>query len=501
MTSSVYEFTNLATGVITVDAGVIGDQVEAEYQNTFGQNLNTAPNTPQGLLISSETAARIAVANNNAVVANQINPNVSGGVFLDALLALTGSQRLPATSTIVLVTLTGVNGTLIPQFSQASATVDGTIYYFEASANYTIPSDGIYVGAIFNSILTGPIPCPATLLNMIVTPVLGWETISNPAAEETLGTTTQSDIAARVSRTNELGIQGSSLAQAIIGIVSALPGFQSMKFLENVSGDTLTIENVSMVGHSIYMCIAGADLGIQTEVVGIISGTPATSIAAGSQASSNGYVFQTTATVVIGSGGTVNANFQAVDYQGPINVGIGTLDTIVTPISGWASVTNDAIQYQNGTYSLTAEAIVSKKSGGCAYNNGSGVNIAATVVVPYSGQNMTVLFDTPNLIPINVIIVVTVYTPIQDPITTVQTAITNYANGLLEGIPGLIVGQNVSSFEIAGAVTSQYPGVYVSSTLIAKNPTTPTTSTEIAINPYEQATIVAGNIQVTVNYP
>ena len=86
----------VSTGTITVDASVIQAQVIAEYQGLFGADLIVTPDTPQGMLITAETLARTAAAENNAAIANQINPMLAGGVYLDALLALTGTFREPA---------------------------------------------------------------------------------------------------------------------------------------------------------------------------------------------------------------------------------------------------------------------------------------------------------------------------------------------------------------------------------------------------------------------
>ena len=61
------------------------------------------------------------------------------------------------------------------------------------------------------------------------------------------------------------------------------------------------------------------------------------------------------------------------------------------------------------------------------------------------------------------------------------------------------MGQNVSSFELAGAITSQYPEIYVSSLLISINPATPTSSVEIPIQVYQVAVIAPGNIQVNLS--
>ncbi len=499
MSTPVYELID-STGVIVPDTTEIQAEVQQEYINAFGSDLNvTAPNTPQGLLINVETLARVAVANNNATLANQINPNFAGGVFLDALMALTGSQRIPATFTRVFATITGVEGTVIPAGSEASSNGES----FQTLQNVTIPIGGSITEILFQAVNSGAVPCDSSTLTQIVSPVIGWETVTNPDAAFLLGAPTQSDQQAKIYRTNTLALQGTAEAQAIISAILDVNqgAAKSVKFLENISPDTQTIDSVSMVGHSIYACVNPGDepqgVGTYSTVVGTINGTNGTAIPAGSQASSNGNVFQTLVDVTIPISGTIDTTFQAMS-TGAILCPPGTLIVIETPISGWDTVTNAAENVTTGLVSTIAEAMVATKSAGAAYNNGSGVNISAQIIVPFSNQQMTVLFDTPNIIEINVAVKATINTPVQDPETTIKNAILNYANGLLPGIPGLTVGQNVSSFEIAGAITSQYPGIYVSSCLISYNPDTPTASTELTINVFEIAVIEDGNIYITL---
>lgn len=151
-----------------------------------------------------------------------------------------------------------------------------------------------------------------------------------------------------------------------------------------------------------------------------------------------------------------------------------------------------------------AEAMQSKKSAGAAYNNGAsgaygGTNVSQDVIVPYSGQTITVLFDTPDIIQIGVAISVVVTQSVQDPTTAVQDAILNYANGLLSNQAGLVVGANVSPWELSGAVTSQYPGIYVQSLQIKSSTLSIAYQyTEIAIAPWQKAVIQQSAIVVTV---
>lgn len=394
-------------GVIIPDAGEIQTGVEDEYKATFGQDLVVTANTPQGLLITSEVQARVAVASNNAELANQINPNVAGGIFLDAILALTGSFRTPATHTTVTATVQGVEGTIIPAGSLASETGSGDANQFETTVSVTIPAGGSLTDVVFQSVETGPIPCATGTLTVIVSDVLGWETLSASSAP-VLGEETQSDIAARTERLNTLALQGISLAQAMTSALSAVEGVLSLTFLENVASTTQVIDGVTMVSHSIYLCIYGGD--------------------------------------------------------------------------------NTAI----------ANAMIATKSAGAGYNNGPGVNQSVTVVVPFSGQNMTVLFDRPNVIPVYVHVSVTVIIPLQDPQTAIKTAITDYMAGNLNNIEGVGVGDTVSPFELAGAITTVYPGVFVNLLEISLSPSSGFAAVELTFNKWELPSIPSGNIVVTI---
>lgn len=230
--------------------------VQTEYLNAFGEDLNLAPNTPQGLLITIESLSRKAVADNNATVANQINPNQAGGIFLDALMALTGSARTSATYSLVDCTITGVSGTSIPAGAQIS-NADGDL--FELVATTVIPVGGSISAVPFKSVLTGAISGLAGTLTIIVSNILGWETVTNPN-DAVLGTAAQSDVAARQLRQNALFAQGLSLTGSMISSLYLVPNVTSLTFQENIAATTETINGVSMVGHSIYTVVGGTAL-------------------------------------------------------------------------------------------------------------------------------------------------------------------------------------------------------------------------------------------------
>jgi len=241
------------TGVIVPDTADLLESVRAEYRSAFGDDLVVDPETPQGMLIAAEVESRDSLARNNAALANQINPNIAGGVFLDALLALMGSERRAASPSVCTgVLLTGVPATLIPAGSRAQTTAGAV---FETIADATLSGSGTAT-VTMQSVDDGPIAASIGTLTQIIDPVLGWETITNPAAAA-LGALAQSDVSARQSRRDWLAAQGVSVAAAAVSAVMAVPGVTSMAYRENPTGATATIDSVSIAAHSVYTCVDG----------------------------------------------------------------------------------------------------------------------------------------------------------------------------------------------------------------------------------------------------
>lgn len=390
--ADVYIYTD-ETGVITTDTSVIQTEVENEYKAALGQDLNVSPNTPQGVLISTEVLARTAVADNNAQVANQINPDIAGGVFLQALMALLGSFTTAGSPSIVLATITGIASTVIPAGSQAADSATGAL--FATTIDVVIPAEGTLLNVEFQSVEIGPIPCAAGNLTQIVNGVLGWETVTNPASG-TPGTLDLSDNQIRTLRKNTLAANGMGFAQAISSDLYLTTGVTSLTFRENTSDDPGTIDGVLMVPHSLYTCVAGTASSIDI-----------------------------------------------------------------------------------------ATTITNSKNGGCAYNNGLGIQQSQVVTNAYSGQNITVLFDRPSTVTVAIRVTVAALSSVQDLSDTVTDAVLAYAAGELANMPGFVVGANVSPSQIAAGIAQQIPGVFIQ-------------SVEVGIQSYtQQATIASSSTTVT----
>lgn len=249
-----YEYIT-STGVVLPDTGDLRQEVEGEWRDAFGQDLVTSPETPQGVLITAEIEARDAVVRNNAELANQINPDYASGIFLDAIWALTGGARLPATySQAAGVVLAGTPGTIVQAGAEIASVTTGAVFRLLGTVQFG--AGGAATGS-FACIDPGPIGALPGTLTEIRTAVLGWETVTNPTAA-VLGSLEEGDTAARRRRRLTLALQGRQTPEAVQSLLADLPGYRSHTFRQNVTNAPLTVDGVTLAPHSIYVCVDGA---------------------------------------------------------------------------------------------------------------------------------------------------------------------------------------------------------------------------------------------------
>jgi uncharacterized phage protein gp47/JayE len=252
-------------GLVVPDTATLLADVEAEYRLATGApDLVTSPETPQGALIAAEVENRDAMVRNNVDLANQINPDIAGGIFLDAIWSLTRGKRRPAVRSVITgVVLGGRASTIIPQYSLASVQDTGATFRTKTAV---ILDDAGQATVDMESVLFGPIAAPANQLVNLATSVLGWETVNNPTAAA-LGAVEESDAAARRRRLQTLALQSVALIEAIISWLNDIDSVQSVTVRENVTNVSTVIDGVTLKPHSIYVCVNG---GTDSEVAEVL---------------------------------------------------------------------------------------------------------------------------------------------------------------------------------------------------------------------------------------
>ncbi|ELX8378361.1 baseplate J/gp47 family protein [Providencia vermicola] len=391
-----YQFIT-SQGVIIPDTSTLRDDVESEFKSVFGQDLDVSPETPQGALITMEVENRDAIVRNNAELANQINPDLAGGIFLDAIWALMGGQRFDAThSFLSQVQFTGIADTIIPKGSQA-ASLNGDL--FETTKTLIIGQDGSVTGDM-RSIETGAIECGVGQLNKVASSVLGWETVHNPSTA-VLGRNAETDLQSRRRRKQTLAKNTVSVGEAITSALYALEGVRSLAYRENYTDQPMVFDGITLVPHSIYVCVEGGD--------------------------------------------------------------------------------KEAI----------ARSLLRTKTLGAAFNGSEKVEVLEAI----SGQTYPVKFDRAKEIVLFCRVMVKKATV--DAQTIIPAAVEAWANGDIDGEGGLVVGRDVSPFEISAGINAVEPRLFITGVALSNDGKTWSSNNyEIKMN--EVARLKRSAVQVVI---
>lgn len=250
MADELYQYIT-ANGLVVPDTSEIKTQVQNEWKDALGNDLNLEDSTPQGRLIEIDTLGRMETIRMNAAMANTINPNTSFGIFLDSIAALTQCVRRGASRTRVTATLGGVADTVVPAGVEA-ATTNGDVFYLENDV--TIGEDGTASG-VFLARETGEILCEANSLNSVRTTVLGWETVTNPMSG-VLGSDIESDRDLKIRRLETL-YNGRSFVGDVQARLAAVENIQSYYVDQNNKMENVTRNGITMLPHSVYVCAYG----------------------------------------------------------------------------------------------------------------------------------------------------------------------------------------------------------------------------------------------------
>lgn len=252
---------NSQTGLSADSTADIRQAIVDDWEAVFSDeeaSLISDSSTPAGQIIDSE--AVLVTAKDSALLElmNQFNPKTASGIFQDALGAIYFLTRKVAQPTVATCQLTGLQGTQIPAGSIVQTT-DG--YRLTSLEAVTIGADGT-ASAEFACTEDGAITIPANSVTKIVTAISGWDSVNNSSAG-VIGQEVEPRAVFEARRMLSVAQNSHGSRLTLQGALSAVDGVLDCLVLENRGDSSTTIQGVSLISHSVAICIYG---GVDTDI-------------------------------------------------------------------------------------------------------------------------------------------------------------------------------------------------------------------------------------------
>lgn len=219
------------------------DDIITRFQEIYGDGIYLGSDS-QDYEIISIFAMKIYHAFQAVELAyNAHSPVTAIGTALDYVVALNGINRIQGTNSVATLTLTGTAGTVINKGIVSD--IEGRLW--DLPETVTLDGNGsASVDATCRE--TGVVTAEAGAISRIMTPTLGWVSVTNTGAA-TAGTYTESDASLRARQVNSVAMPSQSILSGLKGALQAINGIESVDVYEN---DTNTTDiNTGITAHSI----------------------------------------------------------------------------------------------------------------------------------------------------------------------------------------------------------------------------------------------------------
>lgn len=251
------------------------------------------------------------------VIYNSHSPATAIGTGLDNIVAVSGISRKQATRSTAVVTLTGAAGAVI----ENGAVADSAGVMWDLPESVEIGEGGaVTVEAVCREY--GVISAPAGTITRIMTPTLGWTSVTN-IADAYVGTVVETDSELRARQVRSVALPSRSVLDSLIAALQLITDIGRVEVYEN---DTNSTDANGIPAHSICAVVeGGADAEIAETIFmrkGLGCGTHGT----------------TTVPVADDSGVSHNIKFERLGY---VDVDI---QITLTKRDGWSDTIPDKIR-------------------------------------------------------------------------------------------------------------------------------------------------------------
>ncbi|USG65153.1 baseplate J/gp47 family protein [Brevibacillus ruminantium] len=228
----------------------IRDELISKAKQIFGQDIYLGNDSQDYQFISAFASMLYDSYLTCQAVYNSRGPATAIGTGLDVVVGVNGIKRLQDTYSKAPVWLTGTPGTLI----QNGIVSDKAGNNWSLPASVTIGVDGTYETTATCQV-PGPIQAEAGTITGIVTPTLGWTSVTNhePALA---GRNTEQDPQLRARQAISTANPSRTVLEGIKGAIAAVSGVTRHEVYENDTGE---VNELGHPPHSITAVVEGGD--------------------------------------------------------------------------------------------------------------------------------------------------------------------------------------------------------------------------------------------------
>jgi len=246
--TSVPPITITPTGWIAPPQSALVAGATADFNAAFGGNLNPNAKTPQGQLVTSESAILGDSQGQQVTLFNGMDPAFSYGRQQDGIGRIYFMTRLPAQSTVLQVACSGLVNVPIP----IGAVVSDPQNLYLCTGSGVIPISGS-ITLSFAAVNPGPLAVPASV--QIAQSILGWS--SATLVSGVVGNAVETRAAFEARRGASVAANGAGFPPTIRGAILAVPDVISTFVYSNNTASPATINGVTVAANALYVCVAG----------------------------------------------------------------------------------------------------------------------------------------------------------------------------------------------------------------------------------------------------
>lgn len=239
-----------ATGIHAPAYADVLDYLQTQYRAIFGADTYLEPDSKDGQFLAI-IASAINDGNSVAIaIYNSFSPATAQFAALSSNVKINGIRRHESSYSTADVLLVGQAGTTITN----GLVQDTNRVNWALPTSVTIPPEGEITVTVTCTTI-GDIEAPAGTIVKIMTPTLGWQTVTNPA-DAAPGAPVETDAALRARQKTSTAIPSLTVFEGTIGAVANVAGVTRYAGYEN---DTDETDANGLPAHSIALVVEGGD--------------------------------------------------------------------------------------------------------------------------------------------------------------------------------------------------------------------------------------------------